>query len=231
MPSNFIIISHGRTGSTLLVKALNVNPDVCCASELFGPPNQKHPNDAIVNYTAGPGDVFLQTFYSLNICPAMGFKIFTFHARANSEASKAWDYLISDKNIKCIFLRRENLLAAYISELRARETGQWQPSPMQQEDHLSTEKIIVDPERAKKYISQIEIQMNRARDDFSDHDVLEISYEELQSDIENLMLRLSDFLNIKYVKSGFQFYSLLGSNYLDLIANREEIVQVFGLNS
>lgn len=153
----------------------------------------------------------------------MGFKIFTFHARDSVNQRMAWRYLIENKDIKCIFLERKDLLAAYISEQRATKTSEWHPAdgaPLQ-----SAPSLFIDPEAAERHLYRIYAEMQWAKEQFSSHQSISVSYEEMRSDVERVIRKVSQFLGVGYADSGLRFQSLLGEDYISAIENYDALMR------
>ncbi len=121
----FVIFSHGRCGSNFLVQQLNRHPAVRGYMEML--------RDDVDGDHRGPeGEdpvaYLVRTVYARDADPApvRGFKMFYFH-RAPGERERVWDWLASLPSMRAVFLERRNLLALYLSSLRARQTNTWHP--------------------------------------------------------------------------------------------------------
>ena len=125
----FVILSHGRTGSTTLCHGISMHPEVEAYGEVF----HKKPGGAVVN-----GKEFLDGDDGGEFCRdvvwqspnefekrVIGFKIFFFHARKSERQYNAWRYLTSDPSIKVILLLRPNIFDSYVSAQRSRASGIW----------------------------------------------------------------------------------------------------------
>jgi len=218
----FVILSHGRTGSTALCDGLNKNPAICCAYELFGPNNQKKPYEDIDNYQNGSGWDYVDHFFKSRQVGAIGFKMFTFHARNNHDQLTAWDYLIQHHDIDCIVLSRRDLLMSYISEERAKQSGKWHPSP--QGDNKGLEKkIYIDPVEAERYLYRISAELDWARNKFHNHRMIDIYYEDMLSDFELVVKDVSEFIGVEYENSGVTFDSLLGMDMSAVVGDYDDL--------
>lgn len=222
MKARFVILSHGRTGSTALCDGLNNNPNICCAYELFGPANQKLPAFGVNSYESGDAASYLDNFYQQCLKPCIGFKIFTFHARNTDDQLKAWHYLVANEDIKCIFLSREDILASFVSEQRAKQSGKWHPSPTG-DNGLLEGKIWVDPREAERYLYRVYAEMKWLEKQFGAHQILHLDYEDLNRDFESALADASFFLGVDYVSSSVRFKPLMGSSYHEIVENIGEL--------
>lgn len=155
MKNNFVIISYPRTGSTYLVKVLNTAKNLSCYSELFHSDFSAFSRSFLdeesipfINTLFGKTNDLYRLYKFRNRNPLKflnkifrkgnnGFKIFT------NQNEAVLIELLNDKNVKKIFLNRENVLRNYVSHRLAKTTGKW--------DRLNNEKpklntIIVDIE-------------------------------------------------------------------------------------
>ena len=191
--------------------------------ELFGLDNQVHPDDWVRNYTAGSGKDFLDEFYSRSPKRVTGFKIFTFHARTSLDDITAWNYLIEEKSIKCIILSRKDLLASFVSELRAKQTGVWHPVSTASFTADREVSIFVDEIAAEHYLYRVYAEMMWVLDKFSGHEIHKLAYENLASDFPFEMNRVFDFLAVPAITTSVRFSSLLGDDYSADVANFSEL--------
>lgn len=224
MKKRFVIISHGRTGSTALCNALNEHPQVCCAYELFSREAQGEPRPEIVQFTGGRGDDFLRRFYEAEFAPVVGYKMFTFHGREDEQAVRAWDYLISDPDIHVIFLGRRSLLDSFLSEKLASATGVWGEGSV---DSTAPQvgQVWVDMNEAESYMFRVYAEMAWARQRFAQHPGLTLWYEDLATNFQGQFERVLHFLGLESVETSVAFRPNLGSRAAQLIHNHEALMQ------
>jgi len=127
--TRFLIACEARTGSNWLCGLLNSHPQVLCHHEVFHP-------DALY-YAAGFRDGrlahlgplaardhdpldFANRLFSADFGrAAVGFKLLA------GQAPPLLAQLLADRSVKKLILRRRSRVRAYVSLLRARETGRW----------------------------------------------------------------------------------------------------------
>ena len=121
----FIILSHGRTGSTALCRALSMHPNVIAHEEVFhGEPRRRAVVNGRVFDTGGNAGTFCREHVFATTGPmgkrTVGFKIFFFHSRGNEQEYSLWPYLTGSRDISVILLLRKNIFDVYVSEMRSR---------------------------------------------------------------------------------------------------------------
>lgn len=118
--SDFVIFAHPRSGSTSLARVLAESPDVKMAIEPF------HPKYSTWNSGARNYSEFIKDEKTMNQALDELFAKYT--------AIKVLDYQFPEKiyfsmlkrnDLKVLFLRRKDLLAAALSNAIGEQTGQW----------------------------------------------------------------------------------------------------------
>ena len=129
----FVIVSSGRSGSTLLATLLGSHPNIRCYSEIFHereldpktvffyPKSKKQHRLFVDDPQRFLDDVFYCRYFHRDIF-FVGFKILYYQTRLHGQTS-VWSYLENHKEIKIIHLKRNNLLAQYFSFVRAKKNG------------------------------------------------------------------------------------------------------------
>ncbi len=130
----FVIAAYARSGSTMLVSALDGHPQVKCYSEIF---HGDHAMFMTAGYPEGNAWIerirrhspqrFLDTFVFRGYKPRIqqvGFKVFPDQARDRRFAASV-RALLSDHDVCVIHLRRRNRLAMYLSLVRAQRSDAW----------------------------------------------------------------------------------------------------------
>jgi hypothetical protein len=156
----FCIVATARSGSSYLATALASYPNVVCLGEIFHPNVGEHfPDEYATSIDLGLRErdavAFVDRVYGLdNGAHAAGFKIF----RGHNDVALA--HILSDRGIKKIVLRRENVLASFSSLRLAIQTGHWQarlsrPPPVMppaaQPSEPIDNRIIFDPREFLSY--------------------------------------------------------------------------------
>lgn len=199
----FIILGWARTGSNLLRGLLNSHRQVIAFNEIFrdynsidwGIPGYSVTSEPLLSLIQNDPIKFIETktfkLYPKQIS-AVGFKIFYYHARHEPWAP-VWPYLQQKQDLSIIHLKRRNILNTYLSEMRARQTGQWvntagnaadQP-PIALDYHACLEKFVTVREEEKKH----DLFFENSRK-------IEVFYEELARNYVSESERIQEFLGI-----------------------------------
>jgi len=211
----FILLGHGRTGSTLLVRSLTEHPNVRMFGELFhyDQPERERAFHAL-NKKFGPGrhetdfyregedgatflreKVFYQRPWSEIL--AVGYKMFYLHARGNPNVSTAWDYLINNKDIHVVHISRANLLECWVSLKIASITKEWHWQKGAPGPRTSLPSLELDPVECENYFNQTLVHRQWALERFKDHPAIEIEYEaDVVGRFQETVYKLHDFLEI-----------------------------------
>jgi len=127
-----------------------------------------------------------------NEIKAVGFKVFP-DQLDNKQFHCVWDWIIKNKDIKIILLKRRNLLAVYASELIARETQKFWISD---ESERTSTTVTIDYNDCLEKLETREAYNNTSLRYLKDHDVLEITYEDLVQDLVAGFTKLHEFLGV-----------------------------------
>lgn len=179
----FVIISRSRTGSTLLMALLRSHPNVHIEGELFKKLNgescrtvwdrlfRKHPKSI----------------------QQVGFKLFYYHPFDADQS--VWEFLLNDKDISVIHLRRLNLLRAFASQKIGEKTKKWTQHKSDSTTHDKT--IALDIAECKETFEKISAYEERTRKQFQDHHTyVEVTYENLAKDNQKVINELFDKLGL-----------------------------------
>lgn len=178
MSRNFIILSAGRTGSTLLASALDAHPDVTCLDEVLKPTRL-----AISGMTY---DQQHRALFADDPRPARGCKLFYHHL---PRRDRRWGWFFD--NCRIIHLTRRDLLAWHVSMETARRTGRWQGAGLP----LAGRRIAIDPGRMQEQIDKYVDNVARTRSRMCPERSLELTYEGLM-DWERAICEVERFLGV-----------------------------------
>jgi LPS sulfotransferase NodH len=175
---HFVVVTHGRTGSSLLIESLR-DAGVAAAGELLhddvGVRLQAAVRGAATPYRDGQdGAEYLHQFYAGAPAPA-GFKLHYDHARSGPAAT-AWDFIIQHPEIAVIHLVRRDLLAAWVSYEVARRTDVW--TLWEDEPANACAPFETDPDALGQFFEEVLARRAWVRHAFRERAFLEIRYEE-----------------------------------------------------
>ena len=243
----FILLGHGRSGSTLLVKTLLQHPRILMEEELFHPEEAErfkvdlHPTESTPeqsDFEIAPyrdfedGAEFLRerVFCERENSQflAVGFKMFYTHARDNKNAKTAWDYLTMDRSIHVIHLVRSNILHTFLSLKVAFQTGEWRRWKGVTGAAAAPLSLRLEPAECEEFFNQIVSHRLWAKRAFEHHPLLEIDYEnDVCSDFQNTMSRIYDFLSVPHEPARELLEKQASRHPADLISNYDELRQHF----
>lgn len=237
--TNFLIITHARSGSTLLSRSLNMHPDLNVqveilhaiepsvvswrkkyVQELYGIENFNFIYDDIYTRIADEYDLFPLVKKVLKDCN--GFKILVQQLPMNY---KIWQQISSLENLKIIFLRRKNLLEAALSLKLAQKTKIWQRKigdPI-----VVDEKIKIEPSFIKDFFEYNERSFQELTKIFKNHKCIDVTYEDLIRNWDQNIETIENFLNVKKTILPFSTEKRTKSKPKNLIENFEELSKEF----
>ncbi len=164
---DFVLLATQRTGSYMLVSALDNHPRVCCHGELFRKKNLHLATDLSFLDQIDPAykdyefrrdnfQEYLQLVKKVDGSKDLfGFKLML------GQAKRVRETLIQDVRIKKILLYRDNLLAVYASNRIAKATGQ---GIVHVGDELKQAKVDFDPKQFERFRERIDLLYKQVRE-------------------------------------------------------------------
>lgn len=183
----FIILSSPRSGTHMLRTSVRNHPDIVARSELFNP-------DFLHDKPFGPNTPALEILneyifrdYPENI-KMVGFII---HRSGTpfGDWPDLWSMLQQDKSIQVISLRRRNLLRRHLSYQTMRTFRGKTPQA-----------LSFDPEVLKEDFIYQEQEIEAFDQQFADHPLIKVYYEDLCSDYRRTIKEILRFLKVKRQK-------------------------------
>jgi LPS sulfotransferase NodH len=107
----------------------------------------------------------------------------------------AWDFLIADRSLAVIHLRRRNSLESLISLKTAYRTRQWWSL---RGNGAAPPTIHVEPDECRRYFDKLESFGDHADVAFAEHPRLDVWYEELLDRRDDVLRRIFTFLDVPY---------------------------------
>lgn len=218
--TQFVIISHLRSGTHLLRTLLESHPQIACQSEVFNSDNPNLPYPLSIDtqdildqwvYRDFPDQVSCVGFV-LQAYHPFGLKAFP-GIRENPHWADIWTHLHDSPDVRIIHLRRNNSLRRHLSHRLARRTRQWhhwdekrvdsishlQPlqagSATQQQKpalRLDADRLLVDFEEVEQLHEQVERR-------FAGNRYYSLSYESLCKHPETSCAQLLQFLSVQNI--------------------------------
>ncbi|WP_424494771.1 sulfotransferase [Salinimicrobium sp. GXAS 041] len=184
----YVVISRSRTGSTWLMTLLRYHPNIICEGELF---KQLKGKSCVRIWN----DFFYKKPKKIE---QVGFKLFYNHPYDQDQA--VWDLIEADKDIRIIHLVRRNYLRSYLSEKIGEKTKKWTES-IHKPDRLSIDdkKVSLDYKECQKVFERTQKYEINTRERFRDHNFIEVAYEDLQENKEEVLSRIFGFLEVSFI--------------------------------
>jgi len=202
--TRFVIISSHRSGSNYLSSLLSSHPQIMSIGEIYNPsvlfadpglPGLHRNRVAKLLRDLAPVWFVKHGIYHAypTHIRAVGFRYFYLHAQGRFHS--VLDYLIAEKTIKIVHLKRRNLLRSYCSLLAAEQTGVW-TVPVSSARTQPPVRLVLKPKACAAYFARMEHFMDTYDKYFTEHDMLQIEYERLLSDATHEQTRLTTFLGV-----------------------------------
>ncbi len=179
--SNFIIITHPRSGAHLIISLLNSHPEIECVDEVF---NKLNADECNLHYQK-----YLNS--EQNITQIKGFKI-PYHFW-NTKKNDIWIKAKNNPEFKIIHLSRSNLIRAYVSYEIAEKTKVWYGK--KEQPKLIDKKIIIDPKHCLQWMNQTIHQQKISEYEFRYHISFTLTYENFLFD-NNKSIEMLKFLDV-----------------------------------
>jgi LPS sulfotransferase NodH len=222
----FIILSHGRTGSTTLRKAISAHPDVQVYGEVFHKKGGRVVNgkEFVKENDAGEfcRDVIFKSPNEFGK-RVVGFKMFFFHARRTERQYSAWRYLISDPSIKVVLLSRKSIFDSYISARRSRRSGFWKLRRDETIAQKHQSPISIDAKDCYQYMLSTVAQTEWGKRVFAAHPFMEVFFEDLQANSQTEYDRIFQFLGVEPKPIAIKFEKLMKVPHSEGIVNYDEL--------
>ncbi len=211
--TKFVILSSGRTGSTLLVNLMNNLDDVECQGELLKRRlwRPRH---------------FIKMWEKQTLKKHFGFKILSYHIRNVQKINKEKEFLnnLTAQGYKVIYLERQNRLYQAFSLLYALSRDRWH---QEKNKSIRKHKIIVDFNILDQWMRDLE-ELGRYEEELLEGiDYLHLVYE---NDLQNkkqhnrTLDKIANFLNIE-TQTAFSDFKKITPRKLDsFIENYDETI-------
>jgi hypothetical protein len=198
----FICLTHARTGSTMLIKALQQHKSIVAYGEIARD-SSRYPSG--INRFGNSEDLYERdpvAFFDSKVfrkypphIQAVGFKMFYFHAPIETVWGRSvWDYVLGQNNLKVLHLKRHNMLKTWLSHKLAESTDEWWTYSR----NSKKEKIRIEYQEALEFFTRLQGWEAEFDSKFSDRSKLEIVYEQLSREMDGEFRRIQEFLDVPY---------------------------------
>lgn len=234
MANRFIIVCAARTGSTLLRLLLQSHSDVCCHGEIITPDPQRalqlagmkaeyksNLRDLLIETRKADPARFLQDFalYPGRFL-AVGLKI-KYSEFVPEVIGNARDWVLEHKDVKIIHLKRENLLRRLVSHRLAVQSGV--TMVLRGGDVPAYESLRLDLDTCIHDFAAVRAEEERFAALFSDHAVLDVTYERVVDPNSGECARILDFLGVPQAPLTTRMVKLGRDDLADSIENYDDL--------
>ncbi|MBN1364811.1 MAG: sulfotransferase [Syntrophaceae bacterium] len=231
--TRFIILGRPRTGSNLLMTSLRSHKNIISYGEIFNPEVQDwdipifYRDGSDFNLLKEKPVEFISNRLFRNYPPsvkAVGFKMFYSQTPFHIEhTDSVWQYLKEDKNIKIIHLKRRNILKAYLSQMIALKTNKWVNIFNTHSATSDNIKLALDYQECLNDFEYTRRMENEFDSHFTSHEILNIYYENLQSNFSEEMEKIQIFLELTSYPLQPQIFKQTRQKLSEAITNYDEL--------
>ena len=235
----FVVLCHPRSGSNMLLDALNEHPHLVAHAEIF---NEDQPYIAGSDGKRDTGSLwlrairqhdpaaFVDTFVFRPYPPeiaAVGFKLFPYqydneHFRAHI------DQILDDPDLSFVILRRRNKLATVLSQARAAATGRWMAlAGGDGASHDSDAPIRLDPVECAIRFRTLIAEDERWRAIADGRPTVTVDYEDLVRDLDGPLREIQTALGLDPRSLRTRTVQQRTGSLRENIVNFDELAQTF----
>jgi LPS sulfotransferase NodH len=185
--SKFLIISHARSGSNLLLNALNSHPNIIAEHEIFA----AHNRNIGENFQPTLDNLFRERPESAK---AVGCKIFYYHLNQDE-----WRQISEIPELKVIHLKRKNSLSMIVSMKVAFKTDQWGITSEAERIDAAKKQVHLDYDFLLERFEQIELWEKNIPKLFDRSPIQNVFYQDLVGQYQQTVEGLFDFLALPQI--------------------------------
>ena len=250
--TRFLILGEGRTGSNLLVQALQSHPEVVCFREVFNWTHRRIDYRVPAYEHLRTSDLELRRTDPLRLLRerifsdhganvrAVGFKIHYGHALGYEGLEEA---LGNDTALRVIHLRRRNMLRTLVSFKLAEQGGIWEHDEHQNiRERLNRlvragrqavalpgrrGTVTISPAESQQFFIVHQLQAQRYDELFADHPVLPLVYEEMVRDFPVAFHAITSFLTVSNMQPTLTLQRQNRKSLRETIRNYDELRAAF----
>ncbi|WP_017325326.1 sulfotransferase [Synechococcus sp. PCC 7336] len=236
----FVILCPARSGSTMLVHLLRSHPDIWCNGEIFlhngkigalvGNYHQKMLKNPVLRQSLEEDRKDLSKFIYKYAFDSQGRKVAGFKFKHDefylSDFVDISQFILRDKDIKIVYLVRENLLKRYLSWYVANYitkitlVADERQRPKVSQVHLDPLECLKDFKKVLDWQESIKQKLDR-------HRMLEITYEELISKPKDSHQDLCEFLGVSDRRLYTETKKIVQTHVSNVIENYHELKEYF----
>lgn len=240
MPNKFLVVCQARTGSSMLSSALQQHPEICAHGEVLNLRSDDRLEFFGLDYN-NPGSILDYLRAELKRAPdvyidryvfypgrfkAAGFK-FKYEELSHPLFSTAREYVLRHRDIRIVHMTRDNTWKRFLSEYVALNITKVFNSADKAIEVPDTS-FRMEPDLVREALDKTRKWQAQYRNLFSHHPMIEVTYEEFNTDPAGSFSRVTDFLEV----SDFEFRPFTkqiqkSRSDEDMIENYEELRHAF----
>jgi len=231
-PTKFIVLSEGRTGSTLLVHLLRSHRRIRMLGEELGEIALGNERTKRRIGRLGPVRYVEQLLKPPLFKKAAGFKLKYYYVSQEygeqmgvDGLPDVLDFLVSRRDIKIIHLKRLNRLKTLVSTRVARITGVYLDTGKREAPGEARFELM--PERCERAFKRMEECETSFDNTFKDHPMLEVHYEALVKERRHECDRILNFLGLPLRPLTTKTRKQRSTPLSETIANYKELSEHF----
>jgi LPS sulfotransferase NodH len=222
--TSFIILCGARTGSTMLRLLLNSHPEVCCHGEVMAPAmrgfvrsqTSPPPETLAALRDADPAGFMREFLLRREEARASGFKI-KYEELILPGYAEIRQALVEDESLQIIHLTRVNRLARLASRLLAANTGV--RLVLDPAKRPTIQPFRIDPDFCRADFELMEAREKEFREAFSEHPILEVTYESLLENGASTLGTVQWFLGVAPAELSTPSLKIAPDNVQEIIEN------------
>lgn len=230
----YMICCPARSGSSMLVHLLRSHPGILSHGEVLGKTvtgfsgpfgDQARANGELKRYFSAlkdedPGYFLYKYVLHSHGHQAVGFKL-KYDELATRSYRRIFAMVRRDRDLKIIFLDRENLLERYVSHRIADVTGVTLVNAKGKRPEIPV--LTVAPRELELSFRQELVRRSRFRDAFAGHRIIETTYERLVADPVPEMNRIYTFIGVPAHAATTTTTKIVDSDLNKVVANLAEL--------
>lgn len=227
MRHRFVIIGRPRVGSTLLLTLLRSHPDVYCHREIFNPRRFLAKHHEEVRRVGAIG--FIHQCFDRAGTRVNGIKLMYSHCRrveyGIDDLPEVWNYLLSDKSIRIIHIKRRNILRSVLSSaIGALENRYAIFRESERNDDITVE---LDHDTCAAAFSRVSENWRVHDHLFAEHPKIDVFYTDLATCRDEETHRILKFLQVPVQPLNTTLVRQNPRKASDIIRNFDELAEQF----
>lgn len=183
--TSFVILCEPRSGSTVLHTYLNSHPQIMSFGEILRENTEKKSpaKDPLSHLVFKP---------HAQAILAVGLKLF-YEYFDDARFADDFNVIITQPNIKVIHLTRKDRMKQYRSLKIAEATNVWSTNVITKKMPDAIELDLLDYQHYLDKSESLQASILRL---FAEHDILDVTYEDLTSETDLILTKIQNFLNV-----------------------------------